>query len=242
MISLKIAVVENENDEAIKNKNLILQYAKEKEIEIDISLFPDAKSFLNNPPFSFDCVFLDIDMPGMNGMDAASLFREKDKDADIVFVTNLPQFAIGGYKVQALDFVLKPTNYSDFAMALDKVKDKKSKEEKSGFVLKNGSIIQHFKNKEVLYIEMRRHDLFVYEDDDTVFSTRGTMKGIEEELNKDVFVKINSGIIVNLAKVRRVEGDTVIMENKATLPISRRHKKEFGMSLSNFYGNHLEER
>lgn len=181
-------------------------------------------------------------MPEVNGMEASLKVREADKKVDIVFVTNLPQFAIDGYKVQALDFVLKPTNYSDFRMALDKIYEKKSKETKDGFVLRNGSVLQRFKNQEVVYIEMKRHDLFIYKDDGSVFSTRGTIKALEEELNEDMFAKINSGIIVNLAKVLRLDGDWVVMEDKTNLPISRSHKKEFAMLLSDFYGSHLEER
>lgn len=242
MADLNVAIVENEEEEAFKSKELILSYGKERGIGIDISIFSDAVHFLKDSPNQIDCIFLDIDMPGINGMDMAVEVRKINKKVDIVFVTNLPQFAIDGYKVQALDFVLKPTNYSDFRMALDKIYEKKSKEIKDGFVLKAGATVQCFKNKEVVYIEMKRHDLFVYMDDGAIFSTRGTIKALEEELNKDMFAKINSGIIVNLGKVARLENNSVIMQDKTDLPISRSHKKEFAIRLSDFYGNHLEER
>lgn len=238
-----MAIVDNEDKSANAIVDLLGQYIKKHpERTSTYEVFHNADDFLESDTFVFDAVFMDIDMPGKNGMEASMALRKVNTDIDIVFVTNLPQFAIAGYKVQALDFIVKPVSFGDFSLVLDKIYEKKEKNIKEGgFTLKANGILKRFQNKDVIYIEMIKHDVLIHESGLEPFRFRGSLKSLEPLLDPDVFVKINSGIIVNLSKVKSLGEGNVILEEGITLPISRSHKKDFGIRLSDFYGNHLEE-
>lgn len=236
MFSIHIAIVENENDVAEADAKLLERYAKENEVEIESKIFPNAYDFLDSEE-GFDAVLMDIDMPGMNGMQASEKIREHNETIDIIFTTNLPQFAVDGYKVQALDFVIKPVTFANLSFAMDKVVEKKKNALNGSFFLKIGGMSRRFKNDELIYFEMVNHNIVLHEVGLEPFKVRGSLKLVEEVVNPEVFVKINSGIIINLSKVKTFADGSAIMEDGSILPISRSHKKEFAVRLSQFYGN-----
>lgn len=108
---MKVAIVENEEKEIKNYFQLLKQYEKEMKQKVEVLIFKNGYDFIENYKNDIDCVFMDIDMPGINGLETSKKLRELDEDVIIIFVTNLPQFAIDGYKVQALDFLLKPLDY-----------------------------------------------------------------------------------------------------------------------------------
>lgn len=239
MVRIAIAIVENEAAVAQENKNLLLRFGQEKGVELQIDCFENGLDFLESP-LAYDVAFLDIDMPGINGMETAKKVREKNEKIDIVFVTNLPQFAIEGYRVRALDFVLKPTNYADFRLAMSKVYSRVSNEDQGTLLVKTRQGLQKIDVKEVLYIEVLGHDVLVHCGQGVTHSLRGALKNIEPSLTSPYFQKINSGVIVNLFHVSGSDGDVARMDDGASLPISRSHKKEFARRLTELYAKNLE--
>ncbi len=239
MLLINVAIVENEEDVALKDEKLLERYAEENKITIEKKIFSNAMDFLEDQTV-FDAVLMDIDMPGINGMDAAEQLRNQNKNIDIVFTTNLPQYAIDGYKVEAIDFVIKPVTFPNLSFAMDKIVEKKKNSLNDSFFLKIGSMARRFDNDELIYFEMVGHNIVMHEEGLEPFKVRGSLKMIEPVLNPDVFVKINSGIIVNLSKVRSLDDGMCIMEDGSSLPVSRSHKKEFSIQIAKFYGNHFE--
>lgn len=102
---LNIAVVEDEINVSKQIESYINSFANEHRIEISITVYNNANDFLSYYKNNFDLVFMDIELPGINGMDATIKLREKDKNVMIVFVTNLMQYAVNGYSVNAYDFI-----------------------------------------------------------------------------------------------------------------------------------------
>ncbi len=240
MILLKVAIVENEENVAELDAKLLERFALENEINIEKKIFSNALAFLEDKTI-FDAVLMDIDMPGINGMKAAEELRAQNKNVDIIFTTNYPQYAIDGYKVEAIDFVIKPISFPNLSFAMEKVLEKKKNSMNGSFFLKIGSMARRFDNDEIIYFEMVGHNIVMHEEGLEPFKVRGSLKMIEPVLNPDVFVKINSGIIVNLSKVRSIGDGLCLMDDGASLPISRSHKKEFAVRIAKFYGNHLGE-
>ena len=239
MLLINVAIVENEEDVARKDAQLLDRYALENDLTIEKKTFSNALDFLEDKT-NFDVVLMDIDMPGINGMDAAEQLRKQNKNIDIVFTTNLPQYAIDGYKVEAIDFVIKPVTFPNLSFAMDKVAEKKKNSLNGSFFLKIGTMARRFDNDEIIYFEMLGHNIIMHEEGLEPFKVRGSLKMIEPVLNPDVFVKINSGIIVNISKVRSLDDGMCIMEDDTSLPVSRSHKKEFSIRIAKFYGNHFE--
>lgn len=236
MLNVRIAVVENELNVAQNDIVLLERYAKENSLSLETAIFQNGYEFLDTEE-EFDAVLMDIDMPGLNGMEVAEKLREKNKTIDIIFTTNLPQFAVDGYKVQALDFVIKPVTFPNLSFAMEKVVEKKRNIVNGSFFLRIGGFARRIHNEEVLYIEMVNHYIVLHETDMEPVRIRGSLKMIDDLLNPEIFVKINSGIIINISKVSSFENGLVLMEDGSNLPLSRSHKKEFAVRLAEFYGN-----
>lgn len=116
-----IHVVEDDLKTAELLASYLQRYATSRGIDVTVSIFSNAFDFLEGYGEHVDAVFFDIEMPGMTGMDAAKRLREKDSNVTIVFATNLAQFAIEGYSVNAFDFILKPFSYPAMELKFDRI-------------------------------------------------------------------------------------------------------------------------
>ena len=117
---LDVAIVEDDDIYAETLSEYLDKYSREKGEKFGVTRYSEAVSFLENYRPHFAIVLMDIELPMMNGMEAARKMREKDGNACLIFVTNMAQFACDGYGVDALDFIVKPVSYADFAMKLDR--------------------------------------------------------------------------------------------------------------------------
>ena len=111
----KIAVVEDNDAMRAQLCGFIAQYAQESGHQLDVTAFSDGAQLVEPYRPGFDIIFLDIEMPKLGGMPTAERIRRQDPDVVLVFVTNMAQYAIRGYEVDALDFVLKPVSYYQFS-------------------------------------------------------------------------------------------------------------------------------
>lgn len=220
-----IAVFE---DEAKESNNLIAhlrRYEKENNLAIDIELFSDPLVFFNNPKFVFDIVFMDIDMPHMDGLTVAKKLRQLDDKAVIVFVTNLRQMAIKGYSVQALDFVIKPFTYDSFRMRMQRAIQVINRKNENYFMLSLPYGSMRMAVSEIYYIEVRGHTLFFHTQSGTV-ETRGKLSGYEVMFEDYGFLRCNKHAIVN---TKHIEQSTIteLVVNGDKVQVSRNRRKEF---------------
>ena len=235
---VNIAIVEDDPKETEKFCNNLNRYAKENpEYTFQYDTYSTATAFLFNYQPTYNIVFMDIEMPGLNGMDAAHKLRTMDENVTLVFVTNLANFAVNGYEVNAFDFVVKPVPYPSFNLKMQRIMKKLEKQVAKSILLKHPDGIVRLQTSEILYIEVSKHDL-IYHAQSGSFRAYGTLKAAEKELDAKQFVRCNSCYLVNLAYVRGIEADTVLLKNDR-LPISRAKKKTFLQELNNYLGGNL---
>lgn len=117
---LRIAVVEDDKTYAAQLKEYLVRYGTEKNQKISVALFPDGEDIVTDYSAEFDIILMDVEMTFMDGMTTAERIHEKDNEVVIIFITNMPQYAIQGYKVDALDYVLKPISYFAFSQRIDR--------------------------------------------------------------------------------------------------------------------------
>ncbi len=233
---MKIGILEDERDVAEKIKGYVQRFFDEKGENVQIYTYSDAYSLIESNYYDMDVLFMDIQMSMMNGMEAATYIREKDPQVIIVFVSNLSQYAVEGYSVNAFDFILKPVDYNGFSMKLERICKEIGHRKNDSFInikTKDGFI--RLNVSEISYVEVKGHDL-IYHTESRTIATRNTLKNVASELEGHYFSLCNNCYLVNLAYVRRV-GKTVFLSTGDELPISQGKRKQFMTELAKYMGN-----
>ena len=138
---IKIAVIEDEQEIQESIHSFINQYMAENSLSYQAKTFLSAESFLFSPVNEYDIIFMDINLPGLNGFETCLKLREKNVTSIIIFVTSLAQYAIKGYEVNAFDFIVKPLNYYSFALKLRRAINEIKRNIIDTLVIKNKTII-----------------------------------------------------------------------------------------------------
>ncbi len=184
-----------------------------------------------------DLIFLDIQMPELNGLDYSRMIPSQTR---VVFTTAFNQYALDGYKVNALDYLLKPISYPDFLQTANKAQEwfrlveqsqqpakaDKAEDIQSIFVKSDYKLIQ-IELKNILYIEGLKDYVKIYEDNSTkpVISLM-SMKAMEEMLPTDRFMRVHRSYIVQKEKIRIIEHNRIVFGN-TYIPIGDSYKQAF---------------
>jgi two-component system response regulator LytT len=206
----KVAIVEDEAHASDILVEYLKKYSTDHAVDFAPAVFPLPMDFLNNYKPIFDLVFMDIRLPGIDGLEAAKSLRKIDQEVPIIFVTNLAQYAINGYEVNAFDFVLKPVSYPRFETLLNKITKELQKKDTQVLVIKTVQGFIKLKSSDVIYITIEDH-LLIYHTQEKDYETWNSLKNAEAELPKDSFARANKSIIVNLKHIRSIKGNHVEM-------------------------------
>lgn len=231
----RMLIVENTPAEADLLRGYLQRYASEKNLSLLIETLPSALEFINSKHVA-DLIFMDIDMPGINGMEAAEILRGYDAETPLVFVTNLAQYAVRGYAVDAVDFVVKPIEYGDFAMRMDRAMRVVARNAEHSLALRTADGIRVVSQGDVTYIDLAKHDLCYHLIDGSELRERGSLRAAEQRLDPQVFLRISSGCLVNMARVVRIGRESVTMADGAELFYSRSQRKRALETLANYVG------
>lgn len=187
-----------------------------------------------------DVIFLDIGLPGINGMEAAQIIRQTDAVTPIVFVTDLAQYAVKGYQVDAVDFMVKPVAYADFALRMGRVMRVLSRNDTASIRLATSDGFRVVPHSDIIYVEIIRHDLFWHiASCGEPLRQRGSIKAAAEELGGARFCRISASHLVNMGRVARVRSGSVLMENGDELTISRSRKAEVLEAFARYAGGSM---
>lgn len=232
---INVAVIDDEKKSVSELLDCLSRFENENGKKFKINVYSGGKEFLQDADSSFDIVFLDIDMPEMNGFQIANQLRKNNDDVIIVFITNLLRYAIKGYKYDAVDYVIKPLKYSSFQKTLNKlVSIYENNKDKKNIGLNTLDGITIVAVDDIKYVEINGHRI-IYHMTEGQLLGYGTMKKVEEELPRDTFFRCNSCYLVNLKHVKQVKGLELTV-GEDVLVISHPRKKNFMEALHNYYG------
>ncbi len=231
---LRIALVDDDPSHLQLMKSYAERYSMQEHIQLSVKEFHNGLNFVEDYDGSFDVVFLDIEMPHLDGVEAAHRIRAVDQSVGIIFVTNMAQYAIRGYEVNAIDFIVKPVQYYVFTDKLKKAIQFSKINTEIEIVIDTGDAVIKLRASRLTYIEKDKNYL-VYHTKDESFRVRGTVADAEIALCGEGFSKCISGCLVNLRYVTRASKDTVWL-GEVQLPISRQRRKDFKEELMKYMG------
>ncbi|MCP1639986.1 DNA-binding LytR/AlgR family response regulator [Streptococcus gallinaceus] len=239
-MTYRIALVDDHNQVTQELAGFCQHFATNEHLDIKTQQFNSAEVFLDfyqefqSTNQAFDLIILDIEMGQLNGMEAARLIRAQDEKVVILFVTSLIQYAIQGYAVQALDFLLKPVDYASFAFRLQRAILEIDKVRRQKMNISIGKETLTIPTQTILFVEVQGHKL-TYHTKKQIYETNGSMKSIENELIRAGFAKAGQSFLVNLAKIEAIR-DNVIFIQDYRIPISRTRRQVFLQEFSHFIG------
>lgn len=233
---LRIAIIEDDKVCMNKLADYIKQFSSDEKIELSIETFNDAPSFLFSFQQQYDIIFTDIDMPKINGYDASKMIREKDENVVLVFVTQLTQYAIKGYEVNASDYILKPVEYDSLKLKMKRFVKLVSKKNEDMITISTSTDEKvAIKLNSLIYIESDDH-LLKYVTNDNEYYSFGSLKKCDSKF-PSLFFRCHASYLINLSYVERLEKYTIFLKNGFNIPLSRSKKKEFMEAIQNLYIN-----
>ena len=231
---LKIAVVEDQQEVRDELCRFIRKYAAENSLQVEAVPIEDGAVIAAHYEPGWDIIFMDVEMPGLDGFGAAEKIRAVDGDAVLVFVTNMAQYAIRGYEVDALDFVLKPVNYYQFSTKLARALQRVQRRKGGQIALQTAGGVQLLNTEDIYWLETRDRMLH-YHTSTGVWSVRSSLQNAEKQLAPYHFAKCNQCYLVNLRYVRAVQND-MVQVGEDRLEISRRQRAAFLAAVAAYVG------
>ncbi|RAX21565.1 MULTISPECIES: LytTR family DNA-binding domain-containing protein [Actinomyces] len=228
---LRVGVVEDDARHRRVLSDYLDRFGRERELELRISVFDDGQALLDGFRPVYDILMLDIRMEGTDGLALARAVRRTDPDVIIIFITAAQQYAINGYEVSALGYLVKPFPYASLARELNRALAMLSRQDNASVVLKDGQGLRRVHVRDIVYLESSGHRLDVHLTDGVITLT-GSLKQMQPQLAPHGFFRSNSCYIVNLRHVVAVREQDSVMSTGEALRISRPRKKEFMRALT----------
>lgn len=235
METVNIAVVEDDNKMQTELVGYLNEFFKKQCIKYTISVFSSAEPFLDLCDGRFSVVFMDIELPGMNGMKAIEQIRQKDSDIAVIFITYLAQYALQGYKVNAFDYIVKPITKESLYMTLNRLAVRLDFNGDNYIMIESGKTTRRVLISSLKYIEVQNHKLVFHTLSGDFKIKSNTIKYWAEKLKDFYFAFCNISFLVNLKYVTEIKDDFVELKD-IRLPISRPKKKDFILAVAQYFG------
>lgn len=230
---IRIAIVEDSRPDAQRIQEFLEQWSASEGQQVELALYASAWALLTDFHCQFQIILLDILLPDKNGVDVAKILRKQDETVAIVFTTNMKQYAINGYEVDALDFLLKPIHYSRLVLLMKKCMSRICHNQASVVLRLPGSTYQ-VPVEQILYLESNGHSIILHLYDGQTLKKRMTLAQAEPLLPPGRFARCNVSYLVNLSWVKAIEGDYVAI-GQEKLKLTRSKNREFRKAFVEFY-------
>lgn len=235
MQEYRVEIVENNRKDLERTAKCFQRYGAEHDVSFEVVPYESAELFLVRYGHKkCDFVVMDIDLDGMNGIAAAKELRKNDPSVLLFFVTNMPQYALEGYGVQAFDYIIKPLNYFSFAVKIEKACSLLEQKTAALIRVKTERGVRILPSDEIFYVEVLGHDI-IYHTMQGEFGTYGNLGECEKKLSGAAFARCSASMLVNLKYVRGLYGNEVEVHGQR-LMMTRTRKKDFLNRLNDYLG------
>lgn len=197
--------------------------------EARVDLFKSGLSFLKEfKSYPYDLVFLDIEMPEIDGITLAKKLRKLNADVPIIFLTSHIEYALEGYEVNALRYLTKPVDFNKlrdvFSVVMERIRQKRI------LWIKTDLGEQMLPVKDILFMEAQNQNILIYTTKET-YCVRYNLSNYEQELEQDGFFRIHRGYLVSLSHIKSLSKGEIKLTDNTTLPVSRTKEKDLKEAL-----------
>lgn len=229
---IHVAIVEDDSNYQKELKQYLSDYEKEHAQAFRVDVFSDGDEITQDYREDYNIIFMDIEMKFLDGMTAAEYIRKVDQEVVIIFITNMPQYVMQGYKVEALDYILKPISYYQFAQTLERAISRMSRRTREYLTVAIKGGFQKIDLSQIRYIEVLDHDLIFHLRDEQIVA-KGSMRDAEEKLKEKHFFRCNKCEMVNLSYVDGIVNNDANVDGNM-IQVSRSKKKAFLNALNDY--------
>lgn len=216
-------------------KKSIEEYGALKQKEIRVLLYHSGEELLEKYVSEIDILFLDIQMPGIDGITAAEKLRQKDQKVLIIFLTSFIKYALDGYRVNASNYLVKPVSRKRLYLELDRWIGELEKKEEPFLAVRNDNGEYKVLLKTIRYIETYQRNLMIHTDTADLICYQ-KLKAVEEATTPYGFARSHASYLVNVFYVQTVEKGEMRLTTGEVLPIGRTRKKAFLEQLGRYWG------
>lgn len=232
---IRIGIAEDDPASAALLVDYLRRYEREHDEQFAVTTFPDGEDVVAGYRPDFDILLLDIEMPRLDGFSAAERIRLVDPTVVIIFITNMTQYAIKGYEVDALSYVVKPVPYFAFAQEIKRSVARLRRQSADYLLLQVEGGLVRVPTDDIVFLESAKHRTTVHTVDGR-HSVVAPLKALEAQLEGKHFFRSNSGYLVNLRHVLGVHGNSSLLVGGHDLLVSRSRKKAFLAALTDYLG------
>lgn len=233
MMQYRIAICDDEAYYREELERFILTYANERKVDLVYDLYEDGQKLGDAVRGGkvYDMVFLDVEMPGVNGLATATMLRGYMDYLIICFVTSHEGYALNAYEINAEGYIVKPVDYAKLKENIDKSRilidyhNNKEEARKRYMEIEVGRGTETIDIKKIVYLEKRRNQCIIHlrEREITCYQT---LASVYQRLNQNDFLYTHQGYIVNLDCIKEVKSDCVCLGQSVDVPLSRGKAKE----------------
>ncbi|MBD5111545.1 MAG: response regulator transcription factor [Ruminococcaceae bacterium] len=235
---MKIAICEDEQNWIDSLKQLLFEYFNQRHIDYYLSVFSNGAELMENPK-SYDIIFMDYQMDGLNGIEVSRQIRKVNNNSTIVFISSFPNVAIDAFEVDAFRFLVKPIDKEKLFQTLDLIR--KRMESDDYLVIKSRTETTSIRMSEIILCESDgRHSL--------IYTTHGitniskNIKEIEHQLPNENFFRCHKAYIVSFAHIRTFSNTEVMLDNGKSAFISRNYLTKFRNAFNEYVLKYNMER
>lgn len=232
----RIAICEDDAAQQAYEEKLVCAWARDNQYKVAVDAYANAEQFLfaAEDKQEYDLLILDIQMGGMSGMELAGKLRENGGNMGIIFLTGVPDYALEGYEVGAIRYLMKPLKEKDFYDLLDKLFEKLKQESGAYFLWEQGMNVCKIAFCDIIYVEARGHYLRMNTVKGEV-EWKASFSSLTEEFKDRRFFLLRRGLLVNLEHVERITRSECILDHGETLPVARSRYQELNEAFITYY-------
>ncbi len=234
---IRLAIVDDDAEDLKLLQGYIARFFENRGEEYRLFTFSDGEDLLFRYDGTFDLIFLDVEMRWSNGIDVARSIRRRDGDTTLLFVSRIAQYAVEGYSVEAMDYLLKPVEYAVLEKKLQKALNHVASRRSCRVRICADGDYRWLNTDSIRYVEVYGHSL-IYHTTEGDFRASGAIAAVAEELAPYHFLQCARFSLVNLKYVTGIDSSMIYIGADA-IPLSRRRRKELVNALLLYNGGQV---